>query len=53
MLAIELARFLFAEVYLDIASEYLILFTKRARDDGEGIGDTILCIVERKLGYRR
>jgi len=43
---------LFVKVNLDVACKYLILFTKSSGDDGEGIGDTILCIIERKLGYR-
>jgi len=41
---------LFIKIQLDIAREYLILFAQSAGDDGEGIGDTVLSILERKLG---
>ena len=43
---------LFIKIELDIACEYLILFAQSAGDDGEGIGDTVLSILERKLGNR-
>ena len=43
---------LLIKINLDVACEYLILFSESSGDDGEGIGDTILCIIERKLGYR-
>jgi hypothetical protein len=39
------------KVYLKVTCEYLILLAECSRDDGEGIGDTVLRIHVRKLSY--
>lgn len=44
---------LFVQINFDIAGKYLILFAKSARDNGKGIGNTILSIFKRKLCNRR
>ena len=35
---------------VQIAKEHLVLLAQRAGDDGEGVGDAVLSVAERKLG---
>ena len=42
---------LFAQIQFDITGEHLVFLTQSAGNDGEGIGDTVLRIIERQLGY--